>query len=65
VESVLFPLDTLKTRLQSSQGLHASGSFRSLYSGIPAVLIGSAPGGIHQDLLKFITMISGAILCEL
>lgn len=44
----MFPLDTLKTRLQSVDGLHGSGSFRSLYSGISAVLVGSAPGGTSE-----------------
>ncbi len=45
VDTVLFPLDTLKTRLQSAGGLAASGGTRSLYAGISSILIGSAPGG--------------------
>lgn len=45
VDAALFPLDTLKTRLQSAGGLAASGGTRSLYAGISSILIGSAPGG--------------------
>ncbi|KAK6544672.1 S-adenosylmethionine transporter, variant 2 [Orbilia ellipsospora] len=44
VDLTLFPLDTLKTRLQSSSGLLRSGGFRNLYRGIGSVFLGSAPG---------------------
>ncbi|KAF8914899.1 mitochondrial carrier [Mucidula mucida] len=44
VDIVFFPLDTLKTRLQSSRGFFASGGFRSIYSGIGSVALGSSPG---------------------
>ncbi|XP_058802869.1 mitochondrial S-adenosylmethionine carrier protein-like isoform X2 [Phymastichus coffea] len=40
---VFFPLDTLKTRLQSQHGFIKSGGFRHLYQGIVPVMIGSAP----------------------
>lgn len=40
----LYPLDTLKTRLQSSEGFSRSGGFRGIYSGVGSALIGSAPG---------------------
>ncbi|KAK6332320.1 S-adenosylmethionine transporter [Orbilia brochopaga] len=40
----LFPLDTLKTRLQSASGFLAAGGFRHLYRGIGSVFLGSAPG---------------------
>ncbi|XP_017763505.1 PREDICTED: S-adenosylmethionine mitochondrial carrier protein-like [Eufriesea mexicana] len=43
VDVILFPLDTLKTRLQSKQGFIKSGGFANLYRGILPVLIGSAP----------------------
>lgn len=43
MDCILFPLDTVKTRLQSAQGLLASGGFRGVYSGMPATLIVSAP----------------------
>ncbi|KAG7200612.1 hypothetical protein KM043_001170 [Ampulex compressa] len=40
---MFFPLDTLKTRLQSQHGFMQSGGFRRLYQGIGPVMIGSAP----------------------
>ncbi|XP_003703581.1 mitochondrial S-adenosylmethionine carrier protein [Megachile rotundata] len=43
VDIILFPLDTLKTRLQSKQGFIKSGGFSNLYKGIFPVFIGSAP----------------------
>jgi solute carrier family 25 S-adenosylmethionine transporter 26 len=44
VDVILFPLDTLKTRLQSAGGLASSGGLRGLYSGLSSTLVGSAPG---------------------
>ncbi|KAK4222058.1 putative mitochondrial carrier protein PET8 [Podospora fimiseda] len=44
VDLTLFPLDTLKTRLQSSSGFFASGGFRGIYRGVGSCLVGSAPG---------------------
>ncbi|KAK4618068.1 Putative mitochondrial carrier protein [Fulvia fulva] len=44
VDISLFPLDTLKTRLQSSAGFWASGGFRGVYNGIGSAVVGSAPG---------------------
>eukprot|EP00123_Amoebidium_parasiticum_P005544 comp16715_c0_seq1/m.14990 comp16715_c0_seq1/g.14990 ORF comp16715_c0_seq1/g.14990 comp16715_c0_seq1/m.14990 type:complete len:280 (-) comp16715_c0_seq1:41-880(-) len=44
VDVVLFPLDTLKTRLQSAQGFAKAGGFRGVYSGLSSVVVGSAPG---------------------
>lgn len=44
VDLTLFPLDTLKTRLQSSEGFFASGGFRGIYRGIGSAALGSAPG---------------------
>ncbi|KZC15063.1 S-adenosylmethionine mitochondrial carrier protein, partial [Dufourea novaeangliae] len=43
VDLVLFPLDTLKTRLQAKQGFIKAGGFSGLYKGILPVAIGSAP----------------------
>ena len=34
VDICLFPLDTLKTRLQSAQGFTAAGGFKNIYRGI-------------------------------
>ncbi|KAI1343790.1 mitochondrial carrier domain-containing protein [Xylariaceae sp. FL0016] len=44
VDLSLFPLDTLKTRLQSSAGFFPSGGFRGIYRGVGSALVGSAPG---------------------
>ncbi|KAF4121638.1 solute carrier family 25 (mitochondrial S-adenosylmethionine transporter), member 26 [Geosmithia morbida] len=44
VDLSLFPLDTLKTRLQSSAGFFASGGFQGIYRGIGSAVVGSAPG---------------------
>lgn len=44
VDLVLFPIDTLKTRLQSADGFWKSGGFRGVYRGISAAAAGSAPG---------------------
>ncbi|KAL3962221.1 hypothetical protein ACCO45_003744 [Purpureocillium lilacinum] len=44
VDLSLFPLDTLKTRLQSSAGFFPSGGFSGIYRGIGSALVGSAPG---------------------
>ncbi|GMR42038.1 hypothetical protein PMAYCL1PPCAC_12233, partial [Pristionchus mayeri] len=44
VDLTLYPLDTIKTRAQSSQGFAAAGGFRNLYSGLGSVALGSAPG---------------------
>lgn len=44
MDFTLYPLDTIKTRLQSKSGFINSGGFRSIYSGIGSVALGSAPG---------------------
>mmetsp|Transcript_22563 Transcript_22563/g.36278 ORF Transcript_22563/g.36278 Transcript_22563/m.36278 type:complete len:270 (-) Transcript_22563:132-941(-) len=44
VDIALFPIDTLKTRLQSSQGFFKAGGFKGIYSGLSAAALGSAPG---------------------
>lgn len=44
VDLVLFPLDTVKTRLQSSRGFLGSGGFRGIYSGVGSTAVGSMPG---------------------
>ena len=43
VDSVLFPLDTIKTRLQSREGFKASGGFTRIYAGMSSAMLGSAP----------------------
>ncbi|KAI8994945.1 mitochondrial carrier domain-containing protein [Pilobolus umbonatus] len=44
VDTALYPLDTIKTRLQSQHGFIASGGFKGVYSGLLSAVIGSAPG---------------------
>jgi solute carrier family 25 S-adenosylmethionine transporter 26 len=44
VDLSLYPLDTLKTRLQSSTGFLSSGGFRGIYAGVGSAIVGSAPG---------------------
>ena len=44
VDVALFPIDTVKTRLQAPGGFLASGGFRGMYRGIGAAAAGSAPG---------------------
>uniref|UniRef100_A0A8B9ZHH5 Mitochondrial S-adenosylmethionine carrier protein n=1 Tax=Anas platyrhynchos TaxID=8839 RepID=A0A8B9ZHH5_ANAPL len=43
VDLILFPLDTVKTRLQSPQGFWKAGGFRGIYAGVPSTAIGSFP----------------------
>ncbi|XP_048878989.1 S-adenosylmethionine mitochondrial carrier protein isoform X3 [Brienomyrus brachyistius] len=43
VDLTLFPLDTIKTRLQSQQGFARSGGLRGIYAGVPSAAIGSFP----------------------
>ncbi|CAK7270503.1 S-adenosylmethionine transporter [Sporothrix epigloea] len=45
VDLSLFPLDTLKTRLQAGPGqFWASGGFSGIYRGVGSAVVGSAPG---------------------
>ncbi|KAI8807135.1 mitochondrial carrier domain-containing protein [Cladochytrium replicatum] len=43
VDCILFPLDTIKTRLQSRQGFRASGGWNRIYKGISSAAIASVP----------------------
>lgn len=44
VDVTLFPLDTIKTRLQAPGGFLNAGGFRGIYNGLGAAALGSAPG---------------------
>ena len=44
VDVALFPLDTVKTRLQSPMGFWKAGGFRGIYRGLLSAAVGSAPG---------------------
>ena len=56
MDTLLFPLDTLKTRLQSPQGFKASGGFSGIYRGLSSAVMGSAPSAamffLTYDRLK-------------
>ncbi|XP_062969403.1 mitochondrial S-adenosylmethionine carrier protein isoform X1 [Cynocephalus volans] len=43
VDLILFPLDTIKTRLQSPQGFKKAGGFYGIYAGVPSAAVGSFP----------------------
>ena len=44
VDVALFPLDTLKTRLQAPEGFLKAGGFSNIYRGLLSAFVGSAPG---------------------
>ena len=47
VDLLFFPIDTVKTRLQSAQGFAKAGGFGGIYKGVGSVIVGSAPGGVY------------------
>lgn len=49
MDLILFPLDTIKTRLQSPQGFNQAGGFRGIYAGVPSAAVGSFPNGKAVD----------------
>jgi solute carrier family 25 S-adenosylmethionine transporter 26 len=67
VDLLFYPVDTIKTRLQSEQGFLRAGGFRGIYKGVGSVVIGSAPGGTllptFQEHYKLPT--SGSFLLSL
>lgn len=44
VDLLFYPIDTIKTRLQSAQGFLAAGGFKGVYRGLGSTAVGSAPG---------------------
>lgn len=44
VDLSLYPLDTIKTRLQSATSFRAAGGFSGIYAGVGSAIVGSAPG---------------------
>ncbi|KAK3102350.1 hypothetical protein FSP39_010726, partial [Pinctada imbricata] len=65
VDVSLFPLDTIKTRLQSKAGFFASGGFRGIYSGLPSVVIGSAPtAALFFCTYEFVKNVAGNAVGE-
>jgi solute carrier family 25 S-adenosylmethionine transporter 26 len=63
VDLFFYPIDTLKTRLQSRQGFLASGGFKGVYKGLGSVAVGSAPGGQSFILNLFITQLNTRSSC--
>ncbi|CAI5448805.1 unnamed protein product [Caenorhabditis angaria] len=56
VDIGLYPLDTIKSRMQSKQGFIAAGGFKDVYRGMSSVVLGSAPGAaIFFFSYKFIS----------
>jgi solute carrier family 25 S-adenosylmethionine transporter 26 len=45
IDVSLFPIDTIKTRMQSQRGFRGSGGFNGVYAGLTPVLAASLPGG--------------------
>ena len=45
VDLALFPLDTMKTRLQAKEGFRAAGGFTNIYRGLGPAALASVPGG--------------------
>ena len=66
VDVALFPIDTLKTRLQSPVGFWKAGGITGVYRGLGAAALGSAPGaalffGVYETLKPVLTAaVSGA-----
>ena len=46
VDIALYPLDTIKTRLQAPGGFIKAGGFRGVYNGLGIAALGSAPGSM-------------------
>ena len=44
VDVALYPLDALKTRLQSPHGFWKAGGFSGIYRGVLATALGASPG---------------------
>nr|XP_057937071.1 mitochondrial S-adenosylmethionine carrier protein isoform X1 [Doryrhamphus excisus] len=65
VDLALFPLDTIKTRLQSQQGFYRAGGFRGIYAGVPSAALGSFPSAsaffVTYDCAKSVLGSHGAL----
>ncbi|XP_064161243.1 mitochondrial S-adenosylmethionine carrier protein isoform X2 [Anguilla rostrata] len=64
VDLTLFPLDTIKTRLQSQQGFYRAGGFRGIYAGVPSAAVGSFPNAaaffVTYECVKSLLGVSSA-----
>lgn len=60
VDVILFPIDTIKTRLQSERTFWRAGGFRNIYDGLTAVAAGSVPSAAlffctYESLKSFLS----------
>lgn len=53
----LFPLDTLKTRLQSQFGFLESGGFRGIYKGLTPTIIGAPFTGTYYVINFYVIIV--------
>ncbi|XP_075985513.1 S-adenosylmethionine mitochondrial carrier protein homolog [Anticarsia gemmatalis] len=60
VVTAIYPLDTLKTRLQAAQGFKKAGGFRGVYKGLLTLATGSAP----MNSLFFVSYEATKSFCE-
>lgn len=58
VDLLFFPIDTVKTRLQSAQGFVKAGGFRGIYKGVGSVVVGSAPGGMYGKRCQVVVVLT-------
>lgn len=66
VDIALFPIDTIKTRLQSEKGFIRAGGFRGIYKGLAPAAAGSAPTAAlffcsYDSFKQYLSKTSGAI----
>lgn len=59
VDVLLFPIDTVKTRLQSEKSFWRAGGFRGIYNGLGPVALGSVPSAAiffctYESMKKFL-----------
>lgn len=59
VDVVLFPIDTIKTRLQSEKRFWRAGGFRGIYNGLGPAAVGSVPSAAlffctYESMKKFL-----------
>lgn len=56
---LFYPIDTIKTRLQSAQGFIKAGGFNGIYRGVGSVMVGSWPGGMSDTFTFFLNFRNG------